>query len=57
MPATIVLGFIFGDMVLAAAALGVMGLAAATFAIRLVATMVITSIISKRKLSVCTRNP
>ena len=48
MPATLVLTAIFGDMVLAAAALGSVGLAVASFAIRLVVTMVITSIIAKR---------
>jgi len=48
MPATIVLTAIYGDMILAAAALGTFGLAAATFAIRLVATAVISSIIAKR---------
>lgn len=48
MPATLVLTVIFGDMILAAAALGAVGLAVASFAIRLVVTMVITSIIAKR---------
>jgi hypothetical protein len=42
MPATIVLSAIFGDMVLAAAALGSVGIAAATFAINFAVSYVVT---------------
>ena len=50
MPATLILTVIYGDMLLAAAALGTFGLAAATFGIRLITTMVISNIIAKRQM-------
>lgn len=42
MPSSIVLGAIYGDMILAAAALGATGVAVASFAINLVATAIIS---------------
>ena len=48
MPATVVLSAIYGSTFMAAAALGAVGYAVAGFAINLVATMVISSIIAKR---------
>ena len=48
MPATVVLSAVFGSTFMAAAALGAVGYAVATFAINLVATAVISSIIAKR---------
>ena len=48
MPASVVLSAIYGSTFMAAAALGAVGYAVATFAINLVATAVISSIIAKR---------
>jgi hypothetical protein len=49
MPATIVLSAIFGDMVLAAAALGSVGIAAATFAINFAVSYVVTRTFGSNK--------
>ena len=51
MPATVILSAIYGSTIMAGAALGAFGYAAATFAIRLVTTMVISSIIAKRQMA------
>jgi hypothetical protein len=48
MPSSIVLTAIFGDMLLAGAALGSFGLAAASFGIRMVTMMVISSLVSRK---------
>jgi len=42
MPASIILAAVYGDMILAAAALGATGLAAASFAINIVASMIVS---------------
>lgn len=49
MPASLVLSAIYGDMILAGAALGSVGVAAASFAINIVATAAITSLLVKNE--------
>lgn len=51
MPASLVVAAIWGSEIAAAAALGSLGYAAVTFGIRLVTTMIISSIIAKRAAS------
>ena len=48
MPASLVLSAIYGDMILAGAALGASGVAAASFAINIVATIAINSLLVKQ---------